>query len=162
MALLDVLRVKLNVAMKEKDSFQVDTLRLIISALDKQQKDSGKPLDAGTEIAVLSKMVKQRGESIEAFDKGNRPDLANKERHEMAFIQQWLPPDASEQEIDAAIDAALGELAGPATGMKSMGALIKGASLKLAGKWFESRIVADKAKIKLQTLAGQIKVDTSI
>ena len=110
-------------AMKAKDSFRVETLRMVKSALKNKEIDKRSPLDAAEEIAVLQTMVKQRKDAAEQFAKGNRPELAAKEQEEIKLLEVYMPKTASEDEIRAVIAGALHSMAtdGVKPGPKDMG-----------------------------------------
>jgi len=113
-------------AMKAKDERRVSTLRMINAALknaDIEARGGGKPPIGDTDLlALMQKLIKQRQESVELYDKGGRTDLANQEREEIAIIQTFLPKQMSDDEVGAAIEAAVKETG--AAGMKDMGKVI--------------------------------------
>ena len=117
-------------AMKAREPRRVSTLRLVNAALknaDIEARGQGKEaLPDEAVLGLLQKMIKQRQESIELYDKGGRPDLAQQEREEVAIIAAYLPQQMSEAEVKAAIEAAIKDTG--AAGMKDMGkvmALVK-------------------------------------
>lgn len=113
-------------AMKAKNERRVSTLRMINSALknaDIEARGAGKgPLSDADLLGLLQKMIKQRQESVELYEKGGRTDLAAQEREEIAIIQDFLPQQMSDDEMQAAVDAAIQESG--AAGMKDMGRVI--------------------------------------
>src|SRR5271166_801566 len=109
MPLLDRIQTDMVAAMRSKDEMRLGAIRLIKTALKKHEVDSMKPLDEPTEMQVLSSLIKQRRESAEMFRKGGRPELADKEEAELKVVESYMPASASEEEIDAAIAAALSE-----------------------------------------------------
>ena len=113
-------------AMKAKDERKLSTLRMVNSTIKNaaiEARGQGKPpLADGDILAVLQKMIKQRQESVELYDKGGRAELAAQEREEIAIISAYLPKQMSEDEVKAAIAAAIGETG--AAGMKDMGKVI--------------------------------------
>jgi hypothetical protein len=135
-----VLREEINnalkAAMKARDELRVSTLRLINSSLknaDIEARGQGKPALADDAVlGVLQKMIKQRQESAELYDKGGRPELAAAERAEIEIITGYLPKQMSDAEIGAAIDAAVAETG--AAGMKDMGKVIGALKQKHAGQ----------------------------
>ena len=120
---------------------------MIKSALKKHEIDSMKPLDDQTEIQVLNTLVKQRRESADAFRKGNRPELADKEEAELKIVESYLPAAPSDEEIDAAIAAAMSETG--ATSAKQMGLVMKAAQARLAGKRVDGKALSDRVRSKL-------------
>ena len=86
-------------ALKKGDTVRRDTIRLILSALNYSQIAKGAPLEDGDCLAVLQKEATTRRESIEAFSKGNRPDLVAREKAELQVILGYLPPALSREQI---------------------------------------------------------------
>src|ERR1700674_207749 len=119
MPLLDQIQKDMVSAMKARDEARLGALRMIKAALQRHQIDSMKPLDEQTELQVLNTLVKQRREAADMFRKGDRPELADKEEAELKLIESYMPSAPSEEEIDAAISAALAETG--ATSAKQMG-----------------------------------------
>lgn len=115
------------VAMKAKDEHRLTTLRMVKSALKNKAIDKRAELTDGEESQILSTLIKQRRESVESFTKGNRPELAEKERAEILMIEGYLPQEASEDQIRSAVQAAIAQLAeaGTKPGPKDMGAAMK-------------------------------------
>lgn len=125
MSLREQLNADLKDAMKSGDKRKVATLRLMNSAIkDKdinsrtEGHESTLTADPGI-IDLLVKMVKQRQDSVEAFDKGGRPELAQAEREEIAIIQSYMPKQLSEDEARAAVQAIVSQMG--ASGIKDMG-----------------------------------------
>jgi len=126
----------LKTAMKAQDARRVSTLRLVNSALknaDIEARGQGKgPLTDDELLSLLQKMIKQRQESVELYDKGGRPELAGQEREEIAIIASYLPKQMSEDEAKAAIAAVIKETG--AAGMKDMGRVMAALKERHAGK----------------------------
>ena len=133
--------------MKSKDEGRLGALRMIKSALKKFEVDSMKPLDDATEMQVLQTLLKQRTESADLFRKGGRPELAEKEEAEIQLIESYLPSAPSSAELEEAVTAALSETG--ATSAKQMGAVMKAASAKLAGKRVDGKALSDLVKQRL-------------
>ena len=135
-----VLRDDINNALKEAmkggEKRRVSTLRLVNSAVknaDIEARGHGKgPLSDEELLSLLQKMIKQRQESIELYEKGGRAELAAQEREEIAIIASYLPQQMSEAEARAAIDAAVAETG--AAGMKDMGKVMAALKARHAGK----------------------------
>jgi len=123
-------------AMKAKNERTVSTLRLVNAALknaDIEARGTGKPpLTDADVLAVLQKMIKQRQESKEMYEKGGRPELAAQEGEEIAVIAAYLPRQMSDAEMQAAIEAAIKDIG--AAGMKDMGKVIGALKAKYAGQ----------------------------
>ena len=147
MALLDQIQKDMVTAMKAKDEARLSAVRMIKSALKKQEIDSMKPLDEAAELAVLSTLVKQRRESVDMFRKGGREELAVKEEAELKLVEAYMPAAPSDEEIDAAIVAAIAETG--VTSSKQMGLVMKAVQAKLAGKRVDGKALSDKVRGKL-------------
>lgn len=147
MSLLDRIQKDMVDAMKSKAEARLSALRMMKSALKKHEIDAMKPLDEATEMQVLNTLVKQRHDSIDMFRKGNRPELAEKEEAELKLIESYLPPAPTMGELDAALEAAIAETG--ATSAKQMGAVMKAAQAKLAGKRVDGKALSDKVRSRL-------------
>lgn len=122
--LRDELNAALKEAMRAKDMLRVTTIRMILAAFkdrDIAARTDGPDSGVGEAelVTVMQKLIKQRRDSVEAYEKGGRPELADKERAEIAVIEGFLPKQMDETEAKAAIAAAIAELG--ASGMKDMG-----------------------------------------
>jgi uncharacterized protein len=146
MTLLQKVQTEIVTAMKSRDEACLGTLRLIKAALDRCEKDQQKPLDEASEQKVLATMVKQRRDSIEMFTKGNRPELAEKEQAELVLIEGFMPKEATEAELDFAVQLTM-ETAGPGANMGSLMALAKAF---LTGKRVDGRKLSEKIKAQLK------------
>jgi len=136
------------VAMKARDEARLGTLRMMKSALKKHEVDAMKPLDEAAEMQVLKSLVKQRIDAAEMFRKGGREELAAKEDDERKLIESYLPAAAGDEEIDAAIAAALAETG--VTTLKQMGVVMKATQAKLAGKTVDGKALSEKVRSRLQ------------
>ena len=123
-------------AMKAGEARRVSTLRLVNSSLknaDIEARGQGKPpLPDEEALGVLQKMIKQRHESVELYEKGGRPELAAQEREEIAIISHYLPRQMTDQEIHDPIGALVKETG--ATAMKDMGRVMAALRERYAGK----------------------------
>ena len=132
----DDINKALTEAMKAKNERTVSTLRMVNSTLknaDIEARGGGKPALGDAEVlSVLQKMIKQRQESLELYQKGGRADLVAQEQEEIAIISAYLPQQMSEPEMKAAIEAAVKETG--AAGMKDMGKVIGILRGKYAGQ----------------------------
>lgn len=147
MPLLDRIQTDMVTAMRAKDEMRLGAIRLIKTALKKQEVDSMKPLDEPAEMQILSSLIKQRRESAEMFRKGDRPELAEREEAELKIVESYMPASASEAEMEAAISSAIGETG--ATSAKQMGLVMKAAQAKLAGKRVEGKELSEKVRARL-------------
>jgi len=122
-------------AMKAGDKRRVDTVRMIAAALkdrDIEARGQGKEVSDADILALLQKMVKSRQESMEIYDKNGRPELAQQEREEIAIIQEFLPKQMSDDEVQAAIKAAIAETG--AASVKDMGKVVGALKAKYTGQ----------------------------
>jgi uncharacterized protein YqeY len=147
MPLLDDLQKQMTAAMKSRDEARLSALRMIKAALQKHQVDAMKPLDEAAEMQVLKSLVKQRTDAAEMFRQGGRPELAAKEESERVLIESFLPAAASDEEIDAGIDAALEETG--VTSLKQMGVVMKAAQARLKGKTVDGKALSEKVRSRL-------------
>jgi hypothetical protein len=145
--LLDQIQKDITAAMKGREEARLAALRMIKTALKKHEIDSMKPLDEPTELQILNTLIKQRKESSDMFRKGNRPELADKEDAEQKLIETYMPSAPSEEEMDAAIAAAMAESG--ITALKQMGVVMKAAQAKLTGKRVDGKALSDRVRAKL-------------
>src|SRR5690348_4949151 len=149
MTLKDRITEDMKDAMRAKAASRLSTIRLLLAAIKQREVDERKTLSDADVVAVIDRMVKQRKDSIEQFEAGNRRDLADVERAELALLTTYMPQPLSDAEIDAAIDQAMAEArssgaSGPALMGKVMGAL-KG---HLAGR-ADMSAVSTKVKARI-------------
>ncbi len=147
MALIEQIQKDMVTAMKARDEAKLDTVRMIKAALMKYKVDTMKDLDEQAELQILSTLIKQRRESADMFRKGNRPELAEKEEAELKLIESYMPAAPSEEEVDAAIAAAMAETG--ITSLKQMGVVMKAAQAKLAGKRIDGKALSEQVRSKL-------------
>jgi hypothetical protein len=119
-------------AMRASEKERLLTIRMVQAAIKQREVDERVVLDDAQVIAVLEKMVKQRRESIAAFEQGGRADLADKEKSEIALLQVYLPTQLSATEVDALIKEAIATTG--ATSMKDMGKVMGAVKAKAAGR----------------------------
>jgi len=123
-------------AMKAKDERKLSTLRMVNSTIknaDIEARGQGKPpLSDEALLSVLQKMIKQRQEAVELYDKGGRAELAAGEREEIAIISAYLPKQMSDDEVKSAISGIIAET--NAAGIKDMGKVIGALKAKYAGQ----------------------------
>jgi uncharacterized protein YqeY len=122
-------------AMRAKDAPRLGVLRMLKSAIKNAAIEKGgasAELDDAEATQVIRKQVKQRQDSIESFEKGGRPELATKEKDELAILSTYLPQAMSADELAASVRAAISEVG--ATSRAQMGAVMKALQAKLAGR----------------------------
>jgi len=150
MSLKDKITADMTAAMKAKDAPRLSTLRMAKAALMNEQNKRG----AGYELTVeetmrtMLSLVKQRRDSIEQYTNAGRTELAEKEKAELAVLEEYLPQSASAEEIERAVTEAIAETG--ATSMKEMGLVMKAAQAKLQGKTADGKLVSETVKSKLQ------------
>lgn len=132
----EALNDALKEAMKAQDKCAVSTIRLIRAALKEKDiairgNDAAEAGDAEI-MAMLQTMVKQRHDSIAMYEKGNRPELAQQERDEIAIIERFLPRQLDDAEIEAAVDGVIAEIG--ADGLKWMGKVMAALRERHAGQ----------------------------
>ena len=132
MSLRDQKNDDLKTAMRSGETVRRDTIRLLTAALKQREVDERKTLTDGDVLAVIEKMIKQRRDSISQFEQGGRQDLADKEKQELTLLQTYMPQAMGEDELAAAIAAAVSEsgAAGPA----DMGKVMAVLKPRLAGR----------------------------
>jgi uncharacterized protein len=135
MAIADTVKQDLATAMKAGEKDRVSALRLVLSELQKAEKDGG-----GDELAVLRRERKRRLESARAFQDADRPELARGEEAEAELIAGYLPAEMGDDELRAIVAAAVGEAG--ATSAGDMGMVMKAAMPKVAGRADGKRVSA--------------------
>ncbi len=119
-------------AMRAKDAGRLGTIRLLQAAMKQKEVDERVTLDDAAVVAIVDKLIKQRKDSIAAFEGAGRQDLADKEKAEMAVLQAYLPARMSEAEIAQAVQAIVAEVG--AKGPGDMGKVMGAVKTRLAGK----------------------------
>ena len=132
MSLKDRIQQDMKAAMRSGDKPRLGTIRLMLAAIKQREIDERIELGDAESTAVLDKMVKQRRESISQFEKAGRDDLVAQEAFELTLIQEYLPEQLSETEINALIDAAMTDTG--ATSIKDMGKVMGQLKPKLQGR----------------------------
>ncbi len=145
MGLYERLRADLTGAMKKGDAFATGLLRMLIAAvnnreIEKNRKASGGPLTDDEVAQVLAGEAKKRKESIEAFTRGGRDDLARTERREAEYIQAYLPSQMSREEVSAAVTQIVKRSAA-----KDFGAVMKEVMAQLKGK-ADAKLISELVK----------------
>lgn len=133
MSLVENINADIKQAMKDKAKQKLTALRAVKAAiLLAQTETSDRSLGEAEEIKLLQKLVKQRKESYEIYNKQGRADLAAVEKEEMGYISEYLPESMSKEDVEAIVKEIVGELG--ASSMKDMGRVMGVASKKLAGQ----------------------------
>ena len=132
MSLKDQITEDMKTAMRAKDSERLGTIRLLLSAIKQKEVDERVVVDDVAVIAIVDKLIKQRKDSIEAFQKAERKDLADKEAAELAVLQTYLPQRLTAEEVTSAVKAIVTELG--ASGPGDMGKVMGAVKAQLAGK----------------------------
>ena len=140
MSLKDQITEDMKTAMRARDSERLGTIRLLLAALKQKEVDERVVLDDMAVVAIVDKLIKQRKDSIEAFQKAARTDLVDKETAEIIVLQAYLPARLSADEVSAAVKAIVTELG--AKGPADMGRVMGAVKAKLAGKADMSQVSA--------------------
>jgi uncharacterized protein len=147
MTMMERVEKDLGGAMKRQETLRLSVLRMMKAALKLKQVQSGKPVEDEQAYAVLRTLLKQRREAAEMFRQGGRSDLAEKELAETEIVESYLPPVASDAEVDVAIAAALDETG--ASTPKDLGKAIRAAMARLAGKTVDGSQLTEKVRARL-------------
>ena len=149
MTLAERITQDLTAAMKAQDAARTSTLRMAKAAIMNKQIDKHGALDDAETTRVLHGLVKQREDAAEQYVKGGRPELADKERAEIAVLRAYLPAEVTDEEIAAAVETAVAETG--AGSAKDMGRVMKAAMAALAasGKTADGKRVSEAARKRL-------------
>ena len=148
MSLKDRITDDMKAAMRARDADRLGAIRLLQSAIKQREVDERIVADDQVVIAVVERLLKQRRDSIEQFDKAGRTDLADKERAEAAVLESYLPARLSDAEVDALIVEAIA--ATGASGPAAMGKVIGWLKPRLAGR-ADMGAVSARVKARLAT-----------
>jgi uncharacterized protein YqeY len=132
MSLKDQITEDMKTAMRAKDMERLGTIRLLQAAMKQKEVDERITLDDAGVVTIVDKLIKQRKDSIAAFEGAGRQDLADKEKAEMAVLQVYLPARLSAEEVAAEVKAIVAELG--AKGPGDMGKVMGAVKTRLAGK----------------------------
>lgn len=147
MSLEQTLSTDIITAMKARDQTRLTALRMLKTALTNKGIEKGRALETAEELQVVSMLVKQRRDSIEQFTKGGRQDLADKEQAEILILEAYQPAAATDDEIAAAVAAAITETG--ASTPKEMGKVMKVVLAALGGKTVDGKKVSDAVRARL-------------
>jgi len=131
------------VAAKAKDKIRLSAIRMLKTALHNKEIDLMRPLNESEILQILSAVVKQRKDSIEQFAKGGRNDLVEKEEAELKVVQEFMPAQMSDEEVETVIKKAIAEVG--AVSVKDMGKVMKILMPQLTGK-ADGKAVGEKVK----------------
>jgi len=146
MSLRDRISEDMKSAMRSKDEARLGSLRMLWAAIQRREVDERITLDDSQVLAVTEKQIRQSREAVEQFQKGNRPDLAEKEGRDIAVWSAYLPAQASEEEVDQLIGEAIA--ATGAASIKDMGKVVGILKSKLQGRADMGKVSA-KVKARL-------------
>ena len=147
MSLSEQVQKDMVAAMRAREELRLSTLRMMKTALKNKEIDKRAPLDENEEVQVFSTLIKQRKDSIEAFEKGNRPELAKKEAEEIAIIEAYMPKAVGDDAVISAVKATIAEMGSPT--MKDMGTVMKNVMAKFAGARVDGKLVSETVKKEL-------------
>jgi uncharacterized protein YqeY len=147
MSLTDTITAAIATAMKAKDAARLTPLRMLKTALTAKSIEKGRALEPADDLLVVAALVKQRRDSIEQFEAAGRHELAAKERAEIAVLEAYQPPAASDDDIAVAVDAAVASTG--AASAKDMGKVMKAVMAALAGKTVDGRRVNELVRARL-------------
>lgn len=136
-------------AMKEKDKERLTVLRMVKGAMQLEEINQKKELTDEDVIGIFAKQIKTRKESITEFEKGNRQDLIDQTNAEIKILEEYMPEQLSEAEVDQIIDAAFLDISPES--MKDMGRIMKEVTPKLKGKT-DMSTVSTKIRNKLSEM----------
>lgn len=134
-------------AMKAKDAARLSALRMVKAAVMNREKEHNTELTDQEVTKVLQSLVKQRRDAAEQYEQAGREELAAKERAELGVIEEYLPQAATREEMERAVEEAIKET--NASSMREMGAVMKAAQARLAGRNADGRTVSEIVKAKL-------------
>ncbi|MHB8455936.1 MAG: GatB/YqeY domain-containing protein [Acidiferrobacterales bacterium] len=144
MSLKDRIRDDMKLAMRSKEQARLESIRMLLAAIQRREVDERITLDDVQVMAVVEKLIRQGRDSIEQFQKGGRQDLVDKENRDVAIWQAYLPEPLGEAEIDRLIAGAIADTG--AAGMKDMGKVVASLKPSLQGR-------ADMGKVSAKVKA---------
>lgn len=144
MSLRDQISQDMKSAMREKDEARLGAIRMLWAAIQRREVDERITLDDAQVLSVIEKQVRQSRDAVEQFLKGNRQDLADKENRDIAYMQVYLPAQASDAEIEKLVNEAVA--ATGAASIKDMGKVVGMLKPKLQGR-------ADMGKVSARVKA---------
>ncbi|MDP9132917.1 MAG: GatB/YqeY domain-containing protein [Nitrospirota bacterium] len=148
MSLHDRLSDDLKSAMKSRDQLRMDVIRMIKAAVQYKEVELKQDLDDAAMSRIMTTLIKQRKEAAEQFEKGNRQDLATKERQEIIIIEGYLPAAFSSDEVAQIVETVVKESG--ASSVKDMGSEMKAVMARLTGQTVDGKLISDLVKASLQ------------
>jgi uncharacterized protein YqeY len=146
MALREKLDEDLKSAMRAKDSLRMNTVRALKSAVKYREIELMKPLDEAGILGVMATEIKRRRDSVEQYRAGNRADLADKEEAEIKILQEFLPQQLTQEEVEAKVAEVVARVG--AQGPKDMGAVMKALLPEVQGR-ADGKVVSELVKRRL-------------
>jgi len=147
MKLSERVNADISAAMKAQNAPRLSALRMLKAAIMNKGIEKGHDLDDGEVLQVVASLVKQRRDSIDQFTRAGRSDLVDKESGEIKVLEEYQPPAASADEIDAAVAAAIAETG--AQSQKDIGKVMKAVMPRLAGKTADGKTVNEAVRKRL-------------
>lgn len=148
MSLRDRLTEDLKLAMKSRDQLRMDVIRMVKAAIMNKEMELKKDLDDAEMSKIMTTLIKQRRDSVEQYEKAQRPELAAKERQEITIIEHYLPQALSAQQLADLVGRVITESG--ASSQKDMGTVMKAMMVRLAGQPVDGKVISDLVKSKLQ------------
>lgn len=148
MSLHDRLSEDLKSAMKSRDQLRMDVIRMIKAAVQYKEVELKQDLDDAGMSRIMTTLIKQRKEAAEQFEKGNRQDLAQKERLEISIIEGYLPAALSSEDLATVVQTVIKETG--ASSLKDMGQVMKAVMARVAGQTVDGKLISDLVKAALQ------------
>jgi uncharacterized protein YqeY len=147
MAIIDDVSARIVDAMRRQDRVTLSALRMLKTALTNKSVEKGRTLDDNESKQVVVSLVKQRKDAIEQFEKGNRPDLVQKEQADLEVLEAFLPPALDSAAIERAVRDAIAETG--AISPKDTGRVMKAVMGRLSGQTVDGKLVSDLVRARL-------------
>lgn len=147
MSFLQTIESQMKAAMLARDAVRLGTLRLLKAALVNKAVEKGHDLDEAASVQVAAALVKQRRDAIVQFEQGNRQDLADRDRAEIAILEEFLPPPVSAADIERAVEQAVQETG--AASARDIGKVMKAVMAAMAGTGVDGKAVNEAVRRRL-------------
>lgn len=147
MSFLQTIESQMKAAMLARDAVRLGTLRLLKAALVNKAVEKGHDLDEAASVQVAAALVKQRRDAIVQFEQGGRQDLADRDRAEIAILEEFLPPPVSAADIERAVEQAVQETG--AASAKDIGKVMKAVMAAMAGTGVDGKAVNEAVRRRL-------------